>query len=307
MGSKQPSAPPPPSPAETTRQSIQAQVESLPEILEAQREFAPQFTQEELDLLRDFGGQFLQEQLELEKEFAPQITQLTREQQEILAPERIAGQEALEEFLTREDVLTEAERGRIQQQARAAQSVRGLAETGFGALDEARQLADLRRSLQSERINVALSAAGRVPTTGGFQTQTPNVSQGQLVQNVSPQDIFSLTNNNFSNLTNQFATKSRAATEQRAQNIGLGSDVAGAALSFAALCWVASEVYGGWTKSETIKSRMYITNLAPKWFKNLYLKHGAKFAQYISDKPLIKKAIKPIFDWFGKQTEKVYG
>ena len=38
--------------------------------------------------------------------------------------------------------------------------------------------------------------------------------------------------------------------------------------------------------------RQWLFENSPDWFFNLYIKHGEKFAQFISDKPLIKWAIR---------------
>ena len=73
---------------------------------------------------------------------------------------------------------------------------------------------------------------------------------------------------------------------------GLGSLASGIA---ALTCWVAREVYG----SENLKwvyFRQWMLESAPEWLWKLYRKHGEKFAAFISDKPLLKKAIRKIMD-----------
>jgi hypothetical protein len=60
-------------------------------------------------------------------------------------------------------------------------------------------------------------------------------------------------------------------------------------------CWVAREVYGPQDYS-WIVFRNWMFNKAPKWLYNLYGKHGEAFAEYISNKPLLKKTIKCIMD-----------
>jgi hypothetical protein len=63
-------------------------------------------------------------------------------------------------------------------------------------------------------------------------------------------------------------------------------------------CWVASEIFGGWYAPKTILARFYINNLAPQWFKNLYLKHGEKVAEFIHNKPILKMMLRPLFEMF---------
>lgn len=220
---KKASSPEPPSASETTKDAIQAQVESLPEILAAQQEFGPQFTQAELDLAKEFSPQFLQEQLRLQEEFGPQIAEALRSQREVETPELAAAQDVLTEFLEQENLLTPQEEQKFRADSRAATSVRGLGEGGEAALEEIRGLTALRQQLKSQRLNVALSTAGRTPV-GGSLVQQQNVSPGQLVQNVAPSDIFGLQENVFSNLTSQFGVRQKAQTAQTAQNQQFASD-----------------------------------------------------------------------------------
>lgn len=60
-------------------------------------------------------------------------------------------------------------------------------------------------------------------------------------------------------------------------------------------CWVAREVYGP-TNLDWIRFRMWITNDAPRWLHWMYGEYGERFANYISNKPKIKKAIKFMMD-----------
>jgi hypothetical protein len=63
------------------------------------------------------------------------------------------------------------------------------------------------------------------------------------------------------------------------------------------MCWVARAIFGA-DNPKWLQARDYVLNIGPKWFKNLYAKHGEKFAEFIQDKPLLKKAIKPLFEYF---------
>ena len=64
-------------------------------------------------------------------------------------------------------------------------------------------------------------------------------------------------------------------------------------------CWVAAELFeGSWGDPRTHYARHFIGNIGPKWFKKLYIKHGAKVADFIHDKPVLKAVIKPIFSAF---------
>ena len=60
-------------------------------------------------------------------------------------------------------------------------------------------------------------------------------------------------------------------------------------------CWVAREVYGV-ENPQWLLFRHWMLNIGPKWFKKLYFKHGERFAAFISDKPVLKYAIRKWMD-----------
>lgn len=71
----------------------------------------------------------------------------------------------------------------------------------------------------------------------------------------------------------------------------LGAAAGSALAGRAAGCWVAREVFGN-ENPMWLLFRQWLFENSPDWFFNLYIKHGEKFAQFISDKPLIKWAIR---------------
>tara|TARA_R110000751_G_scaffold161234_1_gene266912 strand:- start:601 stop:1020 length:420 start_codon:yes stop_codon:yes gene_type:complete len=60
-------------------------------------------------------------------------------------------------------------------------------------------------------------------------------------------------------------------------------------------CWVAREVYGE-DNPRWIRFRHWLLESAPKWFVRLYMKHGERFALFISDKPRVKRLIRSWMD-----------
>ncbi|HYF34914.1 MAG TPA: hypothetical protein VD994_06435 [Prosthecobacter sp.] len=60
-------------------------------------------------------------------------------------------------------------------------------------------------------------------------------------------------------------------------------------------CWVAREVYGA-ENPRWLTFREWMFTKAPKWFLRLYIQHGARFAEFISDKPRIKALIRRWMD-----------
>jgi len=57
------------------------------------------------------------------------------------------------------------------------------------------------------------------------------------------------------------------------------------------ICWVAREVYGE-NNPRWVEFRTWLLTRSPNWFKKLYEKHGPRFAQFISNKPTMKRAIR---------------
>ena len=63
-------------------------------------------------------------------------------------------------------------------------------------------------------------------------------------------------------------------------------------------CWVAAEIFGGWNEPKTTMARYFINELAPKWFKKLYLKYGEGVAKFIHNKPVFRFMLRPLFEYF---------
>ena len=77
----------------------------------------------------------------------------------------------------------------------------------------------------------------------------------------------------------------------------------GSAYIMSSICWVAREVYGKGDPRWFV-FRMWIKYKAPKWFKNLYKKHGEAYASYISNKPILKWVTKKFMDFVIKEKGK---
>ena len=61
------------------------------------------------------------------------------------------------------------------------------------------------------------------------------------------------------------------------------------------ICWVAKEIFGSWEHPKTIAARYYIQKISPRWFYKFYKKHGERIAEYVSDKPILKAMLLPMF------------
>ena len=92
----------------------------------------------------------------------------------------------------------------------------------------------------------------------------------------------------------QMETAIQSANAQRSGGILGGAlsavgSVAGAKII--AACWVAREVYGK-ENPEWMVFRHWLYAEAPEWFRDLYLEEGERFAEFISDKPILKSIVK---------------
>lgn len=232
MGGSSALAPTPPTAVGTATESTEAQLAQLPSILKAQQEFGPQFAQQQIDQLLALGPQALQAELGFQKEFGPQFAEAQRAQREIEAPELGTAQDVLNKFLQEENLLTPQEEEQFRADSRAATSVRGLGEGGEAALEEIRGLTALRQQLKAQRLNIALSTAGRTPIGGSLVGQ-PNVGTGQLVQNVAPTDIFGLTNNNFTQQSRNFQASQAARGDIIGGALGAVGSIGGAIIGTA--------------------------------------------------------------------------
>ena len=81
---------------------------------------------------------------------------------------------------------------------------------------------------------------------------------------------------------------------------GAGASLAAFLPMLLGFCWVAAEVFGGWENPKTENCRFFIGEMAPLWFKNFYMKHGEHFAAFIKNKPILKAAIRPLFELFAE-------
>ena len=74
--------------------------------------------------------------------------------------------------------------------------------------------------------------------------------------------------------------------------IGAAGSIAG---GYVAKCWVAREVYGK-DNPEWVVFRNWLESEAPEWLDTLYTEEGECFANFISDKPLLKSIVKIAMD-----------
>lgn len=229
---------------ETSREAISAQIEAVPDIFRTQQEFGAQFAgldvanlQQFLPILGELQRSEEAKNIAFKREQFPTVPGAEAQLSSFLGGQDIGGEQAgirsdlnaaVEEFLSGEDPLTGAQRRNITEDIRSAQLARGQTQFGFSAVQEARGIEDLRREVRQERLaarlqkanvsnqlnlqtlNTALSTANRVPIGAG---QPLNFQQpGQLVQNVSPSNIFGLAGQNLQSQSAQAQIQAQQPT-----------------------------------------------------------------------------------------------
>jgi len=76
---------------------------------------------------------------------------------------------------------------------------------------------------------------------------------------------------------------------------GLGSLASGLGAMGFGPCWVAREAYG-LDNPKWLEFRDWLFTKSPEWLFNSYIKHGERFAKFISNKPKLKSAIRWMMD-----------
>ncbi len=90
---------------------------------------------------------------------------------------------------------------------------------------------------------------------------------------------------------NQFGLLGAQAQADASRSAGVMGAIGSGIGAYAALCWVAREVYGI-ENPKWIQFRNWMLNDSPSWFRNLYIKYGERFAKFISNKPALKNIIR---------------
>lgn len=208
--------------------------------------------------------------------------------------------QAFQQAMSREQLMNQAQQSAFDQalQRNQAQQQRlqtgtaiqaGRAQLGAGALGLLQQAqAPVIQAFYKQPI--LQQAVGQAQTMG----LASNAASGNaLFQPESPMAFQSAFLPYNASIAQNAANMQSNAAQSAGRNSMLGS-LGGAAI-IAAFCWVAREVYG--TKAGTWKVfRNWILTKAPKWMLNAYIQHGEKIAEFISDKPLLKRLIKKWMD-----------
>ena len=210
--------------------------------------------------------------------------------------------------------LTDQQMRIAQQSSRAAMASRGMQ---FGNQAIAGEVLNAY-NLSNQRQQQAQAYAGQVYGIGQQNAQqamgmygTPLMNQmgavsapamisgGQQLYGGLGAKLFSPENQYNAELISanqQNEMSAKMATSQARAGMWSGAmDMVGNIAKGSGSCWVAREVYGN-DNPRWLMFREWLDTEAPKWLHKLYNQEGERFAEFISNKPILKTIIRSMMD-----------
>ncbi len=189
---------------------------------------------------------------------------------------------------------------RIKQQGRAANESGMNLDTIMGTLtqnERQNQLAVLPQALAygQQEQNLPLEQAKALQTVGSLPRQ--------LQQNTDTESLNNFYKSQYdyplSILQMIAGIQAPPVYQQNPDRIGQITELAAKAAGAAAMgCWVAAEVFNGMQEPKTVATRYWLNYMAPVWFRDFYMSHGPSFAAFIHRRPLMRIALRPLFELF---------
>lgn len=235
--------------------------------------------------------------------FAQQQAQQDAMQGQIIGQQAgLAGQQAAfagqEASLAGQQFAQQAgiEQQQFQQQAQRDSALASLygQQAGMEQQQFAQQQAGLGQAFQMQRaMGPDIGAFFGRPASQAEGLQVLGMGQQQAQYGTTPQatDPMLGVNMALQQQANQAGLDASAMSANAQQQAGMFGGIAqlGSAAMFA--CWVAREVYGQ-NNPMWLLFRGWLFDEAPSWFRKIYIKHGERFAEFISNKPFIKSFIR---------------
>lgn len=173
-----------------------------------------------------------------------------------------------------------------------------------GAVGAAAENRKMQRRQFAQNVVSQNSATGLDPTMFLFNKPSNTASASGMLQGATgfqggarlfstntpyAQDLF---NTNY----NAAAASDLAGANNQAMIHGqLIGSIGGIAAAGILACWVARSAYGMAT-NDWKEFRAWLLGKAPAWFRNLYLKHGERFAEWLDRHPYWKPVVRKIMD-----------
>jgi hypothetical protein len=208
--------------------------------------------------------------------------------------------------------LTQQETEQAQQAARAAAQARGLQFSRQGSDLEILNTYNMGQKRYQQRQQAALAGyqIGQQQQAVGLQTfLNPAFAASQPfnvagIYGASMQGYAGLGSNflqpesqYLANIrANRIQAENAAAAASAQKSSGLAQGIGAFAGALLAKCWVAREVYGE-NNANWVFFRDWLESDAPRWLDELYEQEGERFANFIHDKPILKKAVKSVMDF----------
>jgi len=209
----------------------------------------------------------------------------------------------------------------MEQQVRSAQASRGMgfgmADVGQEALVKGLQAEQLQRRRQAFAQQIAgmnaataqdpfMAILGRPGLSAGQAGMIAGQGQGFNPGNVfNPESAYagSLYANNYAGQLNANIAGANNMSALGGAALGAGGDIIGAGMMSSAMkaappppgCWVAREVYGN-DNPKWMMFRRWLFNIGPAWLRKLYMKHGERFAEWLSKNEWLKPVIRKFMD-----------
>ena len=191
---------------------------------------------------------------------------------------------------------TALEQQQFQQQAQRDSALASLygQQAGMEQQQFAQQQAGLGQAFQMQRaMGPDVGAFFGRPASQAEGLQVLGMGQQQAQYGTTPQatDPMLGVNMALQQQANQAGLDAAAMAGTAQAKAGMFGGIAqlGSAAMFA--CWVAREVYGQ-NNPMWLLFRGWLFDEAPSWFRKIYIKHGERFAEFISNKPFIKSFIR---------------
>jgi len=315
------------------RQTLEAQIDLAPELFRVESEYRPQYAQLDFDIASEMTPQMLDL---YQNEIGPVLDEMALESQasqreadisavEDLGPRAAAAfrnmdpdQKRLMQLLNDQAYdqlnagtsLTAGQGREVEQAARAAQLSRGLGYGVGDAAQEAMAKGYAGEELMRRRQGFAQSMVGMNQATAvdpfqailGRPGQNPMQAQAVLGQagTYNPGQVFnpesayagSLYETNY----NADAAAKIASANNKAALIGAGIKAVGSiGGGMMGGCWVAREVYGV-ADPRWLLFRAWLFNRPESLLFKTYMRYGERFAAFIRNKPVIKRAIRFFMD-----------
>jgi hypothetical protein len=283
------------------------------------RELQPQYSQLEEDYMKSQQAA----QLRGLQERAPGYVQAFQEAQGVGGINRALQQytqQKLGALQADGTMISPQEQRAIEQQTRAGYATRGTALGAQSNLAEVLNRYNARQAREQQLVALGTGLGGyfqqqSAPALTSFYQQPMYAGSfgGQAAQNAmmaqqqaGPQYFNPESQTGMGSIYGAYNAQMQLAAGQAqanaARSAGRSSmfgSIAGGLLGAAGTlggagilkCWVAREVYGR-MNPDWLTFREWMVNEAPAWLRNIYIKYGQQFADFIKDKPRVKWFIK---------------